>query len=417
MAEINFITSNPALEAFRKAEETARTTETHNLKMRSGLREESEAEQTWDARRRSTNAAADYAQTRAATAKAEAPYAGPMAATRLRQAEASAKHAELQDWYKASELLEAGRDDEAREVARMINKPLPEAVFANSAVRRGIAAINKRAQELYPNRPAQQQAFISSQMQDAQTRMKAGEDATSVWTQKSRGGVYDMPDGAPTPPETSTTFANRFEALPKSRVNPETGKDESGYVPFDRTTGDEGEFRPGHVQKGRGGAGSARKITGTEAIINELRAEAEREGRPISYADALMIAKRSGQSSDSLTLQRERLALSAAKGDTNFLTNPDATLEKYRQRYGLGAPTTSPVPQPAPSPVPDPAKITGVQTQQPPNPSRTGAGVPMNIQAPPLPPGVPQGSGWSPGKRRFYAPDGRVFDENGGPVL
>lgn len=83
------------------------------------------------------------------------------------------------------------------------------------------------------------------------------------------------------------------------------------------------------VAGGKGGPGSGV----TERIIASLR----QENPDLSYADALGIVKRSGLSPDAITLRKEALALSAAKADINYFKDPDATIEKYRKKFGVGS--------------------------------------------------------------------------------
>jgi hypothetical protein len=432
MAGINFITSNPATDEFRKAEEAARETASHGLKMRSGLRQEDEADQTWGDRRRRVTAETDLTVTRAGVAKAEAPYAAPMAATRLRQATAAATHAELQDWYKANELLEQGQHEAAQEVARRVGKPLPQAAISNAAVRQGIAAINKRAQELYPDRPRMQQTYITSQMQVANARIKDNkEDPAVVWGSMRHEGVYAMPDGAPTPPDTKTTFANRFEALPKKRINPDTGKEEIGYVPFDRTNSEEGEFRPGEVLGKRGGGGAAGG--GRLSVFQQKRA-GWLEVYPGDEKGALDFANNKKTMSEP---DIAKWAIAAAQRDIandktlqyNSVKRGEALKQKIREYTDqMRQINMQPAPAPAPgSGLPPAASVTGISVEdapvRPPAAPGPSASVspgngqkPANVAMPPRPPSVPAGSGYSPSTRTWFTRDGRKFDQNGTPL-
>lgn len=86
----------------------------------------------------------------------------------------------------------------------------------------------------------------------------------------------------------------------------------------------------------RGGAGTGQ----TMQIIAELR----KENPSLSFAEAHAIVKKSGPSPDMLNIRREALALSAAKADMDYLTKPEATIEKYRRKYGASAPAVAPAP-------------------------------------------------------------------------
>lgn len=80
-------------------------------------------------------------------------------------------------------------------------------------------------------------------------------------------------------------------------------------------------------------------------------------------------------------IERERLAQNAAVKDPNYLTDPAATLTKWRQQYGL----TNAMPVQAP-------------------------------QAPSRPQTVPTGSAYSPSRRMWRDPQGNLYDASGSPL-
>lgn len=95
----------------------------------------------------------------------------------------------------------------------------------------------------------------------------------------------------------------------------------------------------GEVKYGPPGAAKAGATSsGTMQLIEALRAEARSQGRELTYADALQITKRSPNTSDTANLRREALALTAAKADFDYFSDPEETLAKWRKQYGLGAP-------------------------------------------------------------------------------
>lgn len=291
MADLPFITSNPAIDEYNRANQVAQNQQANDLKLENAQIENAVTRASAPTKLRQMKAQADLTATNAAKAQAELPYAGKLAAARVNQANAATRHslaaaknAEMQGFYKSLELLNAGDVAGAQEVARRTGQQIPPEVVNNAQLRQTVTAIAKRAQELYPNRPANQQAFIHAQMTELHNRVQNGEHPDAVMQ------PYTMPQGAPPPPEIA--------------------------------------------MKGAGGE--------LERIVANLQEEyrLQHPGKELSYADAVSMARR-GSRADEMNLQKERLASSAARADENFRNFPDATLQKWRQQYGL----TSNIPQ------------------------------------------------------------------------
>lgn len=127
-------------------------------------------------------------------------------------------------------------------------------------------------------------------------------------------------------------------AYPGEGVGPD-GATVKGIYQYNPDTR-EYDFKPGKVMTGKPGGDRTGQ---TEKIIAELR----KENPNLTYQEALALTKRA-PNGDQTMLRRESLALSAAKADIGYLSNPEATLEKWRKQYGLGAPSASPDAKPAP---------------------------------------------------------------------
>lgn len=174
-------------------------------------------------------------------------------------------------------------------------------------------------------------------------------------------------------------------AYPGEGVN-EKGETVKGLYQFDPDTR-EYVFKPGKViQKGASGAGRQGQ---TQQIIEELR----KENPTLSYQEALALTKRAPQG-DQAALRRESLALSAAKADLEYLRDPQGTLEKWRKQYGLSGGS-------APSPAAKPGAAA---------PSKPAA------SAPPRPSSVPAGSQYSPSRKMWRDPSGKLYNEQGQPA-
>jgi hypothetical protein len=411
---IDFITSNPAVDAYQKAEKLADDTRLNDQKMRSSIREESEKQQTFPTRLRKMEADTSSAETGAQVAKAEAPYAAPMKAAGLRQANATAGNTENAWFGQSLTLLQKGDIEGAKALAEQYGHTIPQSVIDDADTRKVVTESVAEAQRRYVNRPKDQQTYILSRIDAANERRNNGVPAYD------RTDIY-APKAAPEPQETSD-FKSRWDMLPATRTNPDTGQPEQGYIHHDKTSGDS-DFVSGTTLNGKNGGGlrGATASSATERIISELMSRGHK------YEDALALAKRA-PNADTVALRYETMALQAAKQDPDWYTNPQTTIEKYRKNYGLGprqqlAPPTAPAPT---SVLPGPNEtVTGVTSTPAPiaqpgtGPARPSAGngtQPLNIQAPARPPSIPPTAGYSPGTKRWFTPDGQAFDEYGAPV-
>jgi hypothetical protein len=224
-----FISSNPAIEAFRAGEQAALQRELADLELAAA-----------PSRLRMINAQADTAeanarlaqgtlQPRIAQAEVEARYAEPAAQARLRQQNAAALNAEMAGFYKSLDLLNAGRVEEAQMVARATGQQIPPEVVNNATLRGLITATAKRAQELYPDRPAAQQSYIDAQMQSLRRRREAGEPLDALLQ------PYTMPPGAPPPQETTK---GSYDLVYRQEIDPATGQTIVRASRFDKKTGE-----------------------------------------------------------------------------------------------------------------------------------------------------------------------------------
>lgn len=109
----------------------------------------------------------------------------------------------------------------------------------------------------------------------------------------------------------------------ETRPDPETGLPVKGMVKYNTKTNEE-QFFPGQSTEGKGGGAS----TGQERMVADLK----KESPGITTREALAILKRPGTSDPDIRW-KETLALTAAKADPSYLTDPDGTLAKFRKGY------------------------------------------------------------------------------------
>lgn len=299
MATIDFITSNPAMDEYRRAEESAQKTDSNDIAMLKNIRLENEAGETWPTRLRKINADTSLSETNAQVASDKAPYAGPdafedyrskragadisvanagvaprnaesgariqearateeeasagvakpKAEAGLRQVRATATNTEMEPFYKAVGMLEKGDVDAARETARRAGQEIPGDILSQADLRTAVVTAAKNAQQIYPNRPKLQQDYIQKYVDETRKRVASGGSADEPLA------PYTVPNAPPAPEETQVV-RDRWQAFPSERVNPATGQPEKGYIKFNSADG-EAEFVPGTQITGKaGGAGT-----------------------------------------------------------------------------------------------------------------------------------------------------------------
>ena len=294
MPLVDFISSNPAIDEFNRANKVAddRTTQDLANKTAAFKLQTDQAEAPLKLKQLTADTA--FAGTRAETAAAAAPYAGPKAAAEVASTRAStantisemnARTAKLHmdAFTQGLDLLDRGDVEGAKRIAASVGDTIPDAVIGNSQMRAAMKSITATAQQFYPNRPKDQMSYIHAHINELAEQQQRGQQPNP------QTAPYQQVPGAPEVPV------------------------QGGQV--------QGE---------------------TERIIGSLR----QENPQLSYADAVAIAKRA-PNGDTLTLRKETLALNAAKADGRYLDNPIPTLEEWRQRYGLqpqqgGAPGAPP---------------------------------------------------------------------------
>lgn len=151
---------------------------------------------------RNMTAGADLAETRAAEAKAEMPFAGPKAAAGLAQTQAQTRNLDLQPHLKVLDLLDQGREGEAREYNRAAGyNEIPQHIVDDADMRSTMRDAWKRSGEIYGEEAkANRMEYTKQVMADAQARKAAGQRANTPTS------LYDVPN-APEPPESTNTDA------------------------------------------------------------------------------------------------------------------------------------------------------------------------------------------------------------------
>jgi|GEM_PF-5533971 len=200
MAELPFISNSPVMDAYNRAQKSAQEQEAADLSMQHQQFRNQQEVAEGPTRLRKLGA-------EATTAEASAKFAEPMARAHLRATEAAAHNSYMQGFYKSLELLNQGDVAGAQEVARRSGQQIPDAVVQDAELRQTVTAVARRAQELYPTRPKDQQAFIQGKMEDLMARRQHGERISPTTE------PYTMPAGAPTPPEQGGQHQGEIERI------------------------------------------------------------------------------------------------------------------------------------------------------------------------------------------------------------
>jgi hypothetical protein len=355
------------------------------------------AEGTVDSRIQQQDAAARSATAGADVAVQTVPIQVEAAKTGLRSQKANAVQSEMAGFYKSIELLNAGRVDEAREAARQSGSELPEAVVQSADVRNALTTASKHAQEIYPNRPKDQQMYIQGYIKAMADRMAHGGPATDPTAAAS------VP-GAPEPQETSAQ--SRYSMYTGRGQDPnDPTKTVDGTYTFDSTTGEK-TFEPG-VSVSRPGGGT--HAAGGGNSVYQQKLTAYRTLYPNDEAGALAYASGRKQLSDA-ELNRAAVSLAGREFATSVMApdkkaaaiNQRAAQISQQLRQGFSG---GPVPSAAAPAVPSTAPATVQPPAQRPPPDLRGAGT----QAQPLEATSQAHIDWF----RQSAPPGTVLRANG----
>jgi hypothetical protein len=298
MADIQFITSNPAIDEYNRANKVAEDANTADLNNQGKVLSNKTAAlklQTDTAeaptRLRQLTAQTSEAETKAKFAPAEAQTHLTEGRTRIAEMNTRMATQHMEAFTKSLSLLDAGDVEGAKRASAMVGDQIPDAIIQNAQMRGAVKNVTDQAQTLFPNRPKDQMTYIHAHI----------------------GALAD-------------------QAQQKQPINPQT-------APYAQVPG-------APVPQETGGV----KLGETERIIAAVQEESAKAGKPISYQDAVGIAKRA-PNGDTIAIRKETLALNAAKADQRYYQNPIPTLDEWRQRYGLGAmPGAAPAPAAAAPP-------------------------------------------------------------------
>jgi hypothetical protein len=192
---VDFITSNPAMDEFNRANKVAQDEQTADLTNQGKVLANKTAAfklQTDTAeaptRLRQLNAQTSLSETQAKFAPAEA---------RARIAEMNTRVAtqHMEAFTRSLALLDAGDVEGAKRTAALVGDQIPDAIIQNSQMRAGVKNVTATAQQLYPNRPKDQMTYIHAHIS------ALAENAQNQQPINPQTAPYSQVPGAPTPPE------------------------------------------------------------------------------------------------------------------------------------------------------------------------------------------------------------------------
>lgn len=434
---INFITSNPALDAFDKGQKEDREARLSDARAALLAGQAEFQRQAMPSQLRSIDAGATTAETEAGVgqktapnriemsgvnlgkAKTEAgseeveadvrrqtaPVRVQQASTGLRQANATALNTEMTGFYKSLDLLDKGDTAGAQEVARQTGHQIPAAVLNDAELRGAVSQAAKRAQELYPNRPKDQQAFITGRVGDIQRKRAAGQPISDPTE------AYTPPSNAPEPQTTSGGTFQRFNTM---------GPDEQGNVVpgvqvYNSKDEGSGQFQPhAPIQRatGAGAGGNPTALTKNAQfyVANGIAPD-------IATAVGMLRASVNDPATFNRLVQAEKKVMRA---DPKLMNVSDADIEMQAQQNVKSRRQAS-GPPPAPGSLGSVSRVSAPLAPAPPAATPEmmtpgDGGRPLNLQIPPYPPGVPPGSSYSPSRQMWRDASGQVYDASGQPA-
>jgi len=222
-----FITSNPAQEAFERGQKLHTEEMQARQQMDANALAQVENRAAAPSRLRQIEANADLAGTNARVARETAPYkiggarlsyetAGQLAPVKVEEAQLGLRRvradtgiAELQGFFKSLELLNAGDVEGARHVARQTGQEIPEPIIKSSTLRQQVTRLAEEAETRYPNSPRRQQEYLTAATQGLVDEIQGQQN------RQDPAYPYNVP-GAPMPAETSTDKDRRplqFEVI------------------------------------------------------------------------------------------------------------------------------------------------------------------------------------------------------------
>jgi hypothetical protein len=211
MSQLRLIETNPTTESLQRGIEHGQQIMARDIQMEGQMRQNVENMAAAPHRLRTIEAQADNAQSQSRVQQATEPYQIQKAPIEVDQARASVEstrantratnaatlNTEMQGFFKSLELLNAGNVDAAQEVARRTGQTIPPEVVQSQELRGAITSAARNAQQLYPNRPRDQQQYIQGFIKSAQERRAQGGSVSDPTM------IHNVPD-APVPQEIST---------------------------------------------------------------------------------------------------------------------------------------------------------------------------------------------------------------------
>lgn len=397
MADLNFITSNPALDEFSKEQKEAaaqRLSDAHT-NLYGAQTEDLNASRptrlrTLEAGARAAETGADVgeqtalplaqagvrsANAGARTAEVGADYAEPRAKAGLRQMEAGTAQTEqstkIAGQQKVFDLAIAGNVKEAQSMADSLGIQVDPQILANRSYLIAIKNLHEYVKVAYPDEPANGQRFAEkTYFPYLKGVMEQGGDITDP--------SLPYKAGRPAPVD-------------------ENGRPVVAPPPAS----------PEHKNPGTKPA----EISEAEWLVAKKIARTDQE--------AWNMVRQRRDNPEAAYTQVYNSALRANGGDGVAAKQTADEFMKGRATRGAAAPAAA-VPTPAPAapvPVPTAPVAPPAPAQQRPDMMTPGdGGKPVNVDLPPLPPNVPPGSQYSPSRRMWRSNDGQIYDESGNPV-
>ncbi len=196
MPDLPFITSNPAIDEYNRANKVASDEENAQLEQQGKVLSNKTAAFNLDTAQ--TQAPLKLRELTANTGIAEtnAQYAGPKAKAEIARSGAETANAyseidnrraqhHMEVFTKSLDLANSGDIASAKALAAQDGQQIAPGVLENAQVRAGLTQLTQRAQQLYPNRPKDQMVWLHSHISTLAQAAQSGQavDPTAAFTQ------------------------------------------------------------------------------------------------------------------------------------------------------------------------------------------------------------------------------------------
>jgi hypothetical protein len=236
MPQPDFITTNPAVDEFNRANAVATQQQNADLEQQGKQTANAQAALTLKTTAAEAPSKLKMLNAQADTAATTAQYAPAEARAKIAEMNTRTAQVHVENFYKSLDLLNSGDIDGAQAFAAKNGETLPPEVVQNAQVRAAVSQIAAKAKEIYPNRPKDQMAYMHSYISTMAAQQAQGKPINDPTA------PYTVPN-APEPPEMGGIKTGETQQIIQSIMAANPGMSYEQAVAAAHGKADEGELR------------------------------------------------------------------------------------------------------------------------------------------------------------------------------